>query len=226
MDNAPHRTSDVWAIVPIKELNAAKQRLSAAFTPHERQTLVLAMAEDVLRVLDESGVAGIIVVTRDEKVRALAEKFGARVIADAGEGESIAVNAVQNLLAQEGKHATIVVPGDVPLISPTEIQAIAGAWCDDKAFVIAPSHDLLGSNAVLCAPPNVMPLEFGPESFSVHIRKAEASGLSPKVLHLACTAMDIDHPIDLYNFVRNRSDTATYKVVSELLSNVFEGIER
>lgn len=226
MDVVPDRTGSVWAVVPIKDLSAAKQRLSAALNSRERAALVLAMAEDVLRALDSSGIAGIVVVTRDEKVAALAEKFGARVLADAGEGESRAVNSVQNLLAEEGKRATIVVPGDVPLISPTEIHTMAGAWCEEKIFAIAPSHDLLGSNAVLCAPPNVMPLEFGPESFPAHLRKAEAHGLSPKVVHLAGAAIDIDNPVDLYNFVRNHSDTTTHKLVSELLSNIFEDKSR
>lgn len=226
MDDAPHRISDVWAIVPIKELRAAKQRLSEAFTPEERQALVLAMAEDVLRAIDGSAVGGVVVVTRDEKIAVLAAKFGARVIADAGNGESSAVNGVQSLLAAEGKRATIVVPGDVPLITPAEINTIAGVWREAKAFAIAPSHDLRGSNAVLCAPPNVMPLEFGPESFAVHLRKAEALGLAPKVVHLAYAAMDIDHPIDLYNFLKSCSDTKTHKVLSEFLSNIAEGIER
>src|SRR3546814_11499697 len=41
----------LWAVLPIKDMAAAKQRLSGALAPHERRGLFAAMAEDVLAAL-------------------------------------------------------------------------------------------------------------------------------------------------------------------------------
>ena len=42
------------AVVPVKELGAAKGRLSARLAPRERRELVLAMLDDVLAALSET----------------------------------------------------------------------------------------------------------------------------------------------------------------------------
>ena len=55
----------VWAVVPVKELGAAKQRLAGALDAALRRALALAMLEDVLEALAGArGLAGIIVVDR------------------------------------------------------------------------------------------------------------------------------------------------------------------
>ena len=52
---------DVWAIVPIKEIVFAKQRLAKALSPARRQELAVAMFEDVMQALSASrGLAGIV----------------------------------------------------------------------------------------------------------------------------------------------------------------------
>ena len=45
---------DVWAIVPIKEIVFAKQRLAKALSPARRQELAVAMFEDVMQALSAS----------------------------------------------------------------------------------------------------------------------------------------------------------------------------
>jgi 2-phospho-L-lactate guanylyltransferase (CobY/MobA/RfbA family) len=63
---------DVWAIVPIKEIVFAKQRLAKALSPARRQELAVAMFEDVMQALSASqGLAGIAVVTLDQTPRKL-----------------------------------------------------------------------------------------------------------------------------------------------------------
>ena len=46
-------SSGIWAVVPVKETEGAKQRLAAALSPAQRRTLVLTMLEDVLAALAE-----------------------------------------------------------------------------------------------------------------------------------------------------------------------------
>ena len=195
---------DIWAVVPIKRTGEAKQRLAKALPPELRARLALAMAEDVLAALAAApGLAGILVVTVDDKAIALARRHGARVIADgARDGQTGAVRAAAALLGREARKAMLAIPGDVPLIIPDEVQILIAAHQHDEDFVIAPAHDGRGSNAILCAPPGRVPLAFGNDSFLPHLAAARRAGVEPRVVRLAGIGLDIDNPQDLAAFLK------------------------
>lgn len=191
--------NDLWAAVPVKELGAAKQRLSPLLTPVLRQALMGAMLEDVLAALAATPeLAGVLVVTVDPQAARLARRYGARLIkSGARDGHTGAVAAAARLLAAEGRGGMLTVPGDVPLVTAAEIAALIAAHGPAPAFTIAPSRDERGSNAVLCSPPDGVPLRFGEDSFFPHLRAAEARGITPSVRRLPGLALDIDTPQDL-----------------------------
>ena len=201
----------VWAVVPIKATVDAKQRLGNAVAPSMRPRLALAMAEDVLAALAASrALAGIIVVTVDEAAAALAARYGARVLTEgARDGQTGAVAAAARRLARERKGAMLTIPGDVPLVTPEEIAQIVAAHERAPDFVIVPAHDERGSNAVLCAPPDAVPLKFGDDSCLPHLEAARRAGLEPKVLRLPGLGLDIDNPADLAAFMKIPSKTHT-----------------
>jgi 2-phospho-L-lactate guanylyltransferase len=203
--------ADVWAVIPIKATADAKQRLGNAVAPALRPRLALAMAEDVLAALAASrALAGIIVVTIDEAASALAARYGARVLADgARDGQTGAVAAAARHLAREGKRTMLTIPGDVPLVTPDEIGQIVAAHDRMPDFVIVPAHDERGSNAILCAPPDAVPLKFGDDSFLPHLEAARQAGLEPKILRLPGVGLDIDNPADLAAFMNIASNTHT-----------------
>jgi 2-phospho-L-lactate/phosphoenolpyruvate guanylyltransferase len=199
----------IWAVVPVKDTAAAKQRLAAAVAPALRQGLALAMLEDVLATLAEAeGLAGRLVVTTDAAAIALAARFGAECTAEAAsDGHTGAVMAAARRLAQQGRGGMLTVPGDIPLVTTGEIAALLAAHRPAPSFTIAPSRDEMGSNAVLMSPPDAVPLRFGDDSFLPHLRAAEARGIAPAVLHLPGIALDIDNPSDLAHFARLGSRT-------------------
>jgi 2-phospho-L-lactate guanylyltransferase len=209
--------ADVWAVVPVKDTTDAKQRLGDAVAPNLRRRLALAMAEDVLAALAASpGLAGPIVVTVDHAAATLAARYQARVLADgAREGQTGAVAAAARLLAREGKRAMLTIPGDVPLVTPDEIAQIIAAHDRTPDFIIVPAHDERGSNAILCAPPDAVPLKFGDDSFLPHLDAARRAGLEPKILRLPGLGLDIDNPGDLAAFLKIPSNTRARALLRE-----------
>jgi len=209
--------ADVWAVVPVKDTVDAKQRLGDAVAPQLRQRLALAMLEDVLAALAASpDLAGLIVVTVDEAATALAQRHHARVISDgAREGQTGAVAAAARRLAREGKGAMLTIPGDVPLVTPDEIAQIIAAHGRTPDFVIVPAHDERGSNAILCAPPDGVPLKFGNDSFLPHLDAARRAGLEPKILRLPGLGLDIDNPADFAAFMKISSNTRALALLRE-----------
>lgn len=202
---------DVWAVVPVKELDQAKQRLAALLSPELRRALMLAMLDDVLAALAATpGLAGLAVVTIDPAADRLAASYGARVIeAGARDGHTGAVVSAARLLSAEGCPGMLTVPGDIPLAGPAELAELLAAHCSAPAFTIAPSRDERGSNAIICSPPDAVPLRFGEDSFFPHLRAAEACGIRPTVLQLPGIALDVDTPEDLAAFALQPIPTRT-----------------
>lgn len=198
------RSPDIFAIVPVKETADAKQRLAALLTPVQRAELAAVMLEEVLEVLASvAALAGIVVVTLDARATRLAQQLGARVLTEgARDGHTGAVTAAIRVLAREGRAGMVTVPGDIPRITAGEMATVLTAHREAPAFTIVPAHDDLGSNAVVCSPPDAVPLRFGDDSFFPHLDAARRCGIEPTVLRLPGIAMDIDHPADVAAFVR------------------------
>jgi 2-phospho-L-lactate guanylyltransferase len=191
-----------WAILPVKEMAGAKQRLVPLLSPEERVGLMQVMVRDVLAVLSAAqGLAGIALVTLDPWAQALAQEHGARIITEgAREGHTGAVTSAAAVLQAEGVAAILTLPGDIPAAKPMEIEALIAAASASPAFIIAPAHDELGSNAILMSPPNAVKLRFGEDSYFPHLAASCAAGIVPQILHLPGIAMDIDHPADIARF--------------------------
>jgi 2-phospho-L-lactate guanylyltransferase len=208
---------DLWAVVPVKERDRAKERLAPLLPPEMRQALALAMLEDVLAALTSAvGLAGLLVVTVDPAASWVARHFGARLIEDgARDGHTGAVTAAARLLASERRSGMLTVPGDIPLVTADEIDRLVRAHGPAPSFTIAPSHDEGGSNAILLSPPDAVPLRFGPDSYFPHLRAAEAQGIRPTVLRLPGIALDIDNPEDLAAFALQPSTTRTRALLAE-----------
>ena len=87
----------VWAVVPVKEMAGAKQRLSSCLSPEERRALATIMLEDVLDALSAvKQLAGVLVVTVDPIARSLAGRYGARIVTEAArEGHTSALRPLR-----------------------------------------------------------------------------------------------------------------------------------
>jgi 2-phospho-L-lactate guanylyltransferase len=202
-----------WAILPVKEMAGAKQRLAPLLSPEERIGLMQVMLRDVLAALSAAqGLAGIALVTLDPWAQELAQKYSARIITEgAREGHTGAVTSAAAVLQEERVAAILTLPGDIPTAKAMEIEALIAAASASPAFIIAPAHDELGSNAILMSPPNAVKLRFGEDSYFPHLAAARAAGIAPQILRLPGIAMDIDHPADIARFARipEAADTQT-----------------
>jgi 2-phospho-L-lactate guanylyltransferase len=204
----------IWAVVPIKETELAKQRLAHLFSQQFRRQLVLTMFEEVMRaVAAVPDLGGIAVVTLDPAAKDIALRFGAQIWADgARDGHTGAVTAAARRLAASGA-SMLTLPGDIPLVSPADIRHVLDAHRSGRAFTIVPAHDEQGSNTILCSPADAVPLRFGANSFFPHLDAARQCGLVPTVVELAAIGLDLDEPSDIAEFMQIPSATATRRLL-------------
>jgi 2-phospho-L-lactate guanylyltransferase len=95
-----------------------------------------------------------------------------------------------------GARALLVLPADLPLITPADIARLAGALGPAPAAVLAPARDG-GTNALLAAPPAALPFLFGPGSLSDHLAAARARGVAARLVYAPGLELDVDQPDDL-----------------------------
>ncbi len=202
----------MWAVLPAKDLVDAKQRLADALSPPERRLLFRTMYEDVLSVLaDVPALDGIAVITRDGEAAAVAKSYGARIIIEAeNQGQTAAVEAAVATLIDDGITSIMTFPGDAPLITQDEIEAVLAAHGDAPAMTIVPAHDRRGSNCIALSPPDLIPFSFGNDSFKPHLAAARARKVEPVILDLPGIALDIDTPDDLRQLIHRPADTRTH----------------
>jgi 2-phospho-L-lactate guanylyltransferase len=201
----------VTALMPVKGFRNAKQRLSALLGSVERETLAEAMFRDVLRqVLRARGLVETVVVTGDDKVALIAKSSGARVLRENVEtGETDAVDFARTSLKNAGCEAVLIIPGDMPLVRSADIELVLGQIPAAQVApfaLLVPSHDRLGTNALLLAPPDIIKLRFGYDSFSYHLSQVSAQGLPLRFFENEHIALDIDEPTDLERFLADAAD--------------------
>jgi 2-phospho-L-lactate guanylyltransferase len=200
--------------VPAKDLHHAKQRLAEVLSPAERAALARAMLHDVLGALTVARVDEVWIVTVDAAVKAIAATFGARVVTeDQDRGHTAAARHAQDAARRAGASVFVTVPGDVPCITPSEVDALVAATARAPAAAFAPSRSGIGTNGAALAPPDVVPLRFGEPSFEDHVAAARTAGLVPTVLHLPGLALDIDGPDDLAALRHDERQTEAGRLV-------------
>ncbi|HEU5002270.1 MAG TPA: 2-phospho-L-lactate guanylyltransferase [Actinomycetota bacterium] len=199
-------------LVPVKHLDASKLRLDPALGAWGRRRLALAMLGDVLRAAAPWPMR--VLVTPDAVVADVARTAGWQVLHDPGRGLNAALWAGTALAVEQGASALAVLPFDVPLVSPADLEALFAARA---SVVVVPSEDG-GTGALLRRPAQVIATRFGEASAAAHTAAAQAAGVAVETLHLAGLALDIDDLDDLRRLAASPSEAASARVARELLS--------
>lgn len=215
------------AVIPIKQLENAKQRLSDSLSSSERRALFTAMVEDVLTAVEACTLIDqIVVVTDDDAVASLAGAYGAVIWPEPDSPGLIeAVTAAGERLAEEGFDCMVFLPGDVPLVTVDELEVVLTGFGgrNHSEMLIVPASDLGGSNCLAVSPPDCMTFGFGTDSFRRHLRIARDKGLDPQVAKLPGLGLDIDTPGDLRELLTylaaQRQDGLEYNTVRYLIES-------
>ena len=186
-------------IIPVKTLSGALSRIGGLIDQIGKKELSLAMLEDVLEAVMSIGtLKPIVIVTRDPQAQALAKDASLEIIQEPinTKGEGPAVDFGTSQLVGRGITRVLILPSDVPQVTPEDLMAILNSDEGDRSIVMAPAHDG-GTNAILKQPPDIIPSSFGINSLSLHIKDARARNVSHKTMCLDSLYVDVDTPEDL-----------------------------
>ena len=175
------------------------------------------MAEHAVRTLAHTpGVAGVAVVTASAEVAALSTRHGAEVLQQ--ERDDGTAQACQEAVSRLSGRAdsVLMISGDIPLLSPMALADLVALGQHGSDLVaIVPDRRRTGTNALLCAPPEVIPNCFGTDSFQRHLSAARAGKVAVHVVESEDLALDIDDPTDL-DELRRRMHARPWRVSPHL----------
>jgi len=211
----------VDAVVPVRGLPAGKARLARLLTVDQRNRLVRAMLDDVVRaLLAAESVDRVTIISRDAAARREADRLGADFLHQSPErsGLNAALRHAQEQFHDAG--ALLIVPADVPLVRPDDVNALVAAAEGPGARVsLAPAEDG-GTNGLCLRPPSIVAPAFGPDSAARHEQAATEARASFRLLRSERWALDVDWPEDLAR-LRVLADGAELETVCCLRSEGF-----
>ena len=139
----------------------------------------------------------VALVTSDPYAINLANEYNFEIIPDQeNPGETGAIEMATQLCVERGEESTLIIPADIPLIQPWELEEIL-TYAPQEGSLLVPAADGRGTNAAFRRPANLFPLRFGNDSFRPHHAAALATGKPCAILNLPGIAVDVDNPEDL-----------------------------
>jgi 2-phospho-L-lactate guanylyltransferase len=126
----------------------------------------------------------------------MAEKSGATaLVQERDSGVNSAVALADAYAQKKGAAATVVVPQDLPLLLPADIDGMC-ALARGRCIAICPSLRYDGTNVLLRMPPCVIATSYDNNSYEAHVRSAKEAGAAVHVVKSERLMFDVDTPED------------------------------
>jgi 2-phospho-L-lactate guanylyltransferase len=163
----------------------------------QREALARLLYTQTLAALCRAeGIDRVAVVTSDAEAAAHARRSGALVFEENQQvGHSVSADAACLRAMELGASTVLLVPIDVPTVTPADFTRLAAAA--RPGVVVVPSADGSGTNALVRTPPDCIESRFGPGSFRAHLDQARSKGVPADVLRVPGLMFDIDTPEDV-----------------------------
>ena len=189
----------LWAIVPVKPLRRGKSRLAGTLSEDERAELNQTLLTHTIETLSHlKEVEQVLVVSRDPHALTIARNHGARTVLEDGQPHLNTALRRATVVAQVyATRGVLVLPADLPLISPNDILELINRAVDPPVVVIAPDRHEKGTNALLISPSGLIEYDFGENSFQRHCERVKKAGARLEIVNLPSLGLDLDLPEDL-----------------------------
>lgn len=189
----------LWAIVPVKPLRRGKSRLAGTLTEDERTELNQSLLKHTIETLTSlKEIEQVLVVSRDPHALTIARNHGARTVLEDGQPQLNTALKRATVIAQVyATRGVLVLPADLPLISPQDVHELIERAVDPPVVVIAPDRHQKGTNALLISPSGLIEYDFGENSFERHCQQVKEAGARLEIVNLPSLGLDLDLPEDL-----------------------------
>ena len=184
------------AVLPVKNLNQSKSRLSPAMNRQQRESLTSHLLRRTIVILKTAGgIDDILLVSRDKKICALALSESVQFLSERGTGLNQALEQATRWSIEHGYSAVFILPLDLPLLTKKDIDSMLDMSHETgEIVVIAPDQEMRGTNALLVKPPGILTYQFGRGSFQCHCQQFRDRNIESRIYQSTGTGFDLDSP--------------------------------
>ena len=184
------------AILPVKNLSQSKSRLSHEVNRQQRELLTFHLLRRTLGVLKlAKGIDDILMVSRDIRVRSIAEMENVLFLQEQGTDLNQALEQATRWSGEQNYSAILILPLDLPFLTREDIDTIIIMGNEKREIVIiAPDREMKGTNALLVKPPGILQYQFGSESFHCHWQQTLDRHIESRIYHSTNISFDVDFP--------------------------------
>ncbi|MEP1470279.1 MAG: 2-phospho-L-lactate guanylyltransferase [Halieaceae bacterium] len=211
------------AILPLKDLVAAKSRLGGILSAAERRSLMQAMVEDVLTTLaGHDQVDSITVVSDDPGAAHLCVAYAAAYLDERSlgcSGLNPVLEATVDTLIPDSDGPLMILHGDLPLLDASDISAVIAAQADLGGVVIGCDRAGSGTNLLAFGASARPRLGFGADSCRRHQQAAATASAPVQVLHRPGIGLDVDEPQDILLLLDGLDDLGPDSKTAALLTD-------
>ena len=183
-------------IIPVKTFQKSKTRLH--LSEKKTKELCRLLLEEVIKTVSEVKIIDkIVVVTDEEQVSDIIEKYHCEKIQDQNETSvNDAVKLAESYLIENQFTHSIVLPLDVPFFYSEDLEKLL-KFSKNRSVVIVPSRHFDGTNALVRTPINSMEPRYDEGSHSFQIESAKKFNIKISIGLIYRLMLDIDNVGDL-----------------------------
>ncbi|MHA1377815.1 MAG: 2-phospho-L-lactate guanylyltransferase [Candidatus Helarchaeota archaeon] len=207
-----------FIIIPVKSAKFAKLRLAPILDTKQRKNLCINMYKDVIKAVDETKTENkLLTISSDPSILRIGRKFGDIITENTQSEINSSINVAISRALENHAESVLIIPADIPLILSNDIDEIFKYKIKAPTMIITPSIRKNGTNLLYLAPPDIVEIQYGENSFQKHLEKASKIENLNLIIHKSENiSLDIDLPEDLKLFLKLTSQTLTYQYLEKL----------
>jgi 2-phospho-L-lactate guanylyltransferase len=190
------------AIIPVKTFSKAKTRLGLA--QEKTEMLCKIMLDEVLLAVSNSKIDKIFIVSKDESALQVGKKYNATPIYEQTEiGVNAAVALAERHLRKNGFQTSVVLPQDIPLVRPQDINSLLAFQNGGNSLLVVPSRRFDGTNALVRSPVDIIETHYDEDSYKIHLNTGKSRGIPTSFVLIPRIMLDIDNRADIEYIMSN-----------------------
>ena len=206
------------AVIPIKSFSKSKSRLNLAQSNIKH--LCEIMLKEILQVISETkSINDIILVTKDESALDIGKKFNCiELVDDKESGVNDAISLANEFLLEHDYSCSIVLPQDIPLIFPEDLDNIMKFYQNNQHTIIVPSRDFDGTNALVRTPMPNMKTRYDEGSYKFQFEPIKTAKMKYSLALIHRIMIDVDNLVDVDYILKHNIKPSFCAKIKEIFS--------
>ena len=205
----------IAALVPVKQFELSKTRLE--LTKNQKIVLTELMLKfTIINLKKCKSISAIVTISEDERVEKISKIYETKFIFSKEKGVNFAIDAGDNYCKEKMVKSNIIVPIDLILLNPYEIELLLFvARKHQRCSIIVPSMRIDGTNILLRQPFNMFETSYDNNSYFNHIQSSKKANAQTIIIKSVNLSEDLD-TMDDYNRIITRPTNKLSQLVSRI----------